>query len=55
MVAEIAEDIMVGLCCAHCGVYFVKAHGHPVLCADCWPCAGDVDKKMHSKATEEEA
>ena len=30
-------DAMIeGLCCFWCGVVFEKAHGHPVLCKDCY-------------------
>ena len=33
---EIANDMIEGLCCEECGIYFVKEHGHPVLCHDCF-------------------
>jgi len=33
---EISQDIISGLCCSHCGVYFENAHGHPVLCLECY-------------------
>ena len=33
---EIADDIVEGLCCSHCGTHFVEAHGYPVLCNDCF-------------------
>ena len=39
---EIAEDMMDGLSCSECGVYFESDHGHPVLCHDCFKdCQGD--------------
>ena len=38
---EIANDMIEGRCCSHCGVYFIKdgklcEHGYPVLCHDCY-------------------
>jgi len=38
---EIAEDMIEGRCCSHCGVYFIEGdklrkHGYPVLCHDCY-------------------
>jgi len=33
---EIAEDMIEGCCCAHCGIYFEEAHGYPVLCKHCF-------------------
>jgi hypothetical protein len=36
LMGEIAEDMVNGRCCSHCGIYFQKAHGYPVLCSDCY-------------------
>lgn len=33
---EIADDMISGLCCTFCGVYFQSEHGYPVLCLNCW-------------------
>ena len=33
---EIANDIINGLMCSDCGVYFDEEHGYPVLCDSCW-------------------
>lgn len=33
---DVAEDMLNGECCSHCGIYFKEAHGHPVLCRDCY-------------------
>ena len=33
---EVADDMVDGLCCSGCGVYFEKAHGYPVLCHSCY-------------------
>ncbi len=32
---EVANDMINGLSCSHCGVYFEEPHGHPVLCSSC--------------------
>ena len=32
----IAEDIVCGRCCSHCGKYFEEGHGFPVLCLACF-------------------
>ncbi len=32
---EAADDIVEGLVCSHCGIYFVESHGYPVLCTKC--------------------
>ena len=33
---EIAEAMIEGAMCSWCGVVFEEAHGHPVLCEDCY-------------------
>jgi hypothetical protein len=33
--SEIAEDMVSGFCCSWCGIYFVEAHGFPVVCKEC--------------------
>ena len=33
---EIADDVVNGACCSHCGIYFIKEHGYPVLCHSCY-------------------
>lgn len=33
---EIADDMLDGSCCQECSTYFVRSHGHPVLCRECW-------------------
>ncbi len=32
---EISDDIINGLSCSWCGIYFKEEHGYPVLCKDC--------------------
>lgn len=31
-----ADDIIDGLSCSWCGVYFEQGHGYPVACKSCW-------------------
>ena len=33
---SIAEDMVNGEMCSHCGVYFEQEHGYPVLCDNCY-------------------
>lgn len=33
---EIADDMINGLCCSLCNVYFEEEHGHPVVCDSCY-------------------
>ena len=33
---EIAEGIIAGFHCSHCGICFEEEHGYPVLCHDCY-------------------
>jgi len=46
---EIADDMLSGLCCSLCGIYFEDEHGYPVVCEDCWE-----SDCGYPKATEEE-
>lgn len=32
---EIVEDMIEGLSCSWCGIYFTEPHGHSVVCKDC--------------------
>ncbi len=41
---SIAEDVVNGLSCSWCGVYFEDEHGYPVLCLSCWEDAIDKHK-----------
>lgn len=31
----LADDMIEGCSCSHCGVYFKEEHGYPVLCESC--------------------
>ena len=33
---ENADDMIDGLQCSHCGVFFERPHRYPVLCTDCY-------------------
>ena len=33
---EIAEWMIAGFQCSHCGTCFQDEHGHPVLCRNCF-------------------
>ncbi len=43
---NIGNDMVDGLMCS-CGVYFVKAHGYPVLCRTCWQDWIPKERKEH--------
>lgn len=32
---ELANDMVDGLSCSWCGVYFEESHGYPVVCKSC--------------------
>ena len=47
---QIADDIIDGFQCSHCGICFEEEHGHPVLCEDCHAEDGtrpDIPKATH--------
>ena len=33
---EVADDMVNGFCCSACNSYFLRRHGYPVLCVDCY-------------------
>lgn len=33
---ENADDMIEGLTCSECGIYFQQQHGYPVLCKNCY-------------------
>ena len=51
---EVADDMIVGLSCSWCGVYFVEEHGYPVLCKDCWKGSTAQDRQRIQKAISNE-
>lgn len=51
---QIADDMIDGHCCSLCGLYFVKKHGYPVVCKDCWKELSKKEKKMYQLAKYKE-
>jgi len=51
---EIADDMVNGAKCSHCGVYFAVEHGYPVLCRDCFHGETKAERAGLQRATEEE-
>lgn len=52
---ENADDMIEGLTCSWCGIYFRKDHGYPVLCKDCYDEEADAGNTPDiPKATESE-
>lgn len=51
---EAADDMVSGLCCSHCGTYFVREHGFPVLCPDCHDEETPAERAGIQRATEPE-
>ena len=47
---EIADDMINGLCCGHCGIYFEEEHGHPVLCESCYESETEEERAGIQKA-----
>ena len=47
---ELADDIINGQSCSWCGVCFVKEHGYPVACKDCWEDHDDQHDKTETAA-----
>jgi len=51
---ECAYDIISGLCCSHCGIYFADEHGYPVLCKDCFAAETKRERAGLQRATKPE-
>lgn len=49
-VGEIVDDMVAGLCCSDCGMYFEEEHGYPVLCEECWRDWEPSERKDYQKA-----
>lgn len=32
---QVANDMINGLSCSECGIYFEESHGYPVVCSSC--------------------
>ena len=46
---EIAEDMIEGETCSHCGCFFEEAHGYPVICKSCWNNLSESKKREAKK------
>lgn len=51
---QIADDMICGLRCSLCGVFFREEHGYPVVCKTCWKDLTKEEKKMYQRATIKE-
>ncbi len=51
---DIADDMVEGFSCSHCGIYFEVAHGYPVLCENCYGSETEKDRAGLQKATNHE-
>lgn len=47
---DIANDVLNGFQCSHCGVIFKKEHGYPVLCKSCYDDVKEEERAGLSKA-----
>ena len=46
---ELADDMIEGLSCSWCGIYFEEAHGYPVVCETCWEPGCDIPKATNDE------
>lgn len=51
---EMADMVIEGGMCGHCGVIYRKDHGYPVLCKRCWDKATPEERKGYQKAIHKE-
>jgi hypothetical protein len=51
---ELADEMLDGWSCSHCGIYFKTGHGFPVLCKDCFNEETKEERAGLPRATEEE-
>lgn len=51
---QAADDAVDGLTCSWCGIFFEKAHGHPVICNNCWKNAKPAERAGVPKAYHKE-
>ncbi len=51
---QIANDMIDGLSCQWCGIYFEEENGFPVLCDDCWNEATPRERQGFSRTSIEE-
>jgi len=53
-VGEIADMMVNGEMCSHCGVCFEKAYGYPVLCHTCYDEETEEERAGLPRATNKE-
>lgn len=51
---EIADAMIDGASCAHCGVFFVQDHDYPVLCQKCYRSASKAERDGLQQAIHKE-
>lgn len=51
---QIAEDIVDGFQCSHCGICFIREHGFPVLCTNCFDQETEEERTGLPRATIKE-
>ena len=51
---DVADDMIEGWACSHCGIYFEKEHGYPVLCHDCYDSETEEERAGTQRAIEKE-
>jgi len=54
IMGEIADDMIDGSSCSHCGIYFEDSHSYPVLCHNCFDTSTPKERAGIQRATEKE-
>ena len=54
VMGEVADDMIEGNSCSHCGTYFEDSHGFPVLCRNCFDTETPEERADIPRATEKE-
>jgi len=55
MMGEMADALIDGEQCSHCGVMFKEAHGHEILCHGCYDSETPAERAGIQRAYIEEA
>ena len=51
---EMAEALIEGDQCSHCGQFFEESHGYPVLCQACYRSASKAERDVLQQAIHKE-
>ena len=51
---EVADDMIEGVSCSLCGIYFEEEHGYPVVCKRCWRDLKPRERDEYQKAIHRE-